>query len=246
MELAILLLTILSIMGFGILPVLFQVKKENSESPWAFVQVEEKEEMVTQFTAATQTSDVDIPLFNTDEPLPFDELEEYNAFMNSGNADNDYTKVSFPSEEVWANLENIRTEMVDNFSMIADDSEELLSVEKNEIPEEYLPTLTKTQYNAIASKFGEKVANLITCTPYKATFGSQVMIGQFFKETNSIQFDGDWVELSNEIPKQEDGEFVIVKGSFIENGQFFVQHSEDPQMIEAGYDSNLLSENIAN
>lgn len=222
-ELIVLLLTICSVMGYGFLPVIIQMRQEKQQSPWAYVQVEEKVDTVLQKSAATQdVLNVDIPNFNN-----FDEFVAVPDFNDV------HTKVSVPSEEIWDNIEVLVNEVVKDPSYTPLDNFETAIV--NDIPEEYLPTLSPEQYNGIFMRFGEKVANLITCTPYKGTLGSQIMIGQFFKENNSIQFDGDWVELNNEIPQQMDGEFIVVKGNFLENGHFFVQHWEDPEMIDAGY-----------
>ena len=220
-------------MGYGFLPVIFQIREEKKKSPWAYVQTEPKDEPVIQISAATRETNVDMPNFNTFENL--DTVVEFNELSDV------YSEVSIPDDEIWNNVETLINDVVSESSIIpistTDDYKE--SVKEFE---EHLPTLTPEQYRAIMSKFGEKVANLITCTPFKGTLGSQVMIGQFFKETNSILFDGHWVELKNEIPKQVDGEFLVIKGNYLENGQFFVQHWEDPEMIEAGY--SIFNEEI--
>lgn len=222
-ELIVLLLTICSVMGYGFFPVIIQMREEKHQSPWAYVQVEEKVDTVLQKSAATQDIlNVDIPNFNN--------LEEFVAVPNFNDV---HTKVSVPSDEIWSNIEVLVNEVVKEPSNAPLDYFDTAIA--NDTPEEYLPTLSPEQYNGIFMRFGEKVANLITCTPYKGTLGGQIMIGQFFKENNSIQFDGDWVELNIEIPIQMDGEFIVVKGNFLENGQFFVQHWEDPEMIDAGY-----------
>lgn len=221
-ELTVLLLIIFSVMGYGFFPVILQIREEKKQSPWAYVQVEEKVEPNFNISAATQELDVDIPNFNSIENLDTtDEIQDFNDV---------HSEISVPDDEIWNNVEYLVSNLVKESSIPVSNFE----MEEDET-EEHLPTLSPQQYNAILSKFGEKVANLITCTPFKGTLGSQVMIGQFFKESNSIQFDGHSVELKNEIPKQVDGEFLVIKGNYLENGQFFVQYWEDPSMIEAGY-----------
>lgn len=219
-------------MGYGFLPVIFQIREEKKKSPWAYVLTESKEEPVIQTSsAATQETSVDMP--------NFDAFENLNTVVEFNEISEVYSEVSIPDEEIWNNVETLINDVVSESNIIPLVSENLEVIEDIE---EHLPTLTPQQYNAILSKFGEKVANIITCTPFKGTLGSQVMIGQFFKETNSILFDGHRVELKNEIPKQVDGEFLVIKGNYLENGQFFVQHWEDPEMIEAGY--SIFNEDI--
>lgn len=232
-ELVILLLTIFSIVSFGFFPVILQVKQEKRQSPWAYVQVKEAESVV-QNTVATQNTNVDIPNFDMTDTL--DTTADFDVHISDKDvAMFNNLDVSIPNEEVWGNIELLRSDVVGEFTTTLNDTDDKTLITEFKKQEEYLPTLNPTQYDAIASGFGKTVADIITCTPAKGALGSQVMIGQFFKERNSIQFDGDWVELSNEIPREVDGEFVIVKGSYLDNGQFFVQHWEDPAMVEAGY-----------
>jgi len=213
---------ILAIMSTGVVPVLLQISGERNPSPWVIhvspVADFEAENNHTPIIAATQSHvDVDIPSFSS-----FESMEVHNESVA------EFSNASEPDEEMWNNVR----------ALLADTTSELSNLEVEVSTDEIIPSipsLTEEQFNAIKGLFGSTVANLITCTPLRGNMGEQVMIGQFFKEGKRLQFDGDWVELRGEIHEEIDGEFIIVKGDFLPDGTFFVQHWEDPEMVEAGY-----------
>lgn len=225
-----LICTGLCVMLIGIVPVISQHRSESRPSPWAFP-IEQSVASTTslgdipQFTpAATQSSvNVDIPFIPEFVP---------ETFMTTENT----MVASEPDEEAWANVSlllegTMETAMPEELEVFHAEMEE----EELDLP--LISSLTQAQFDAVRLQFGEKVARIVTCTPYQGSLGPQIMIGQFFKEERKFVFDSNWVSLSNGIEDYLDGEFLLVKGNFLHDGTFFVQHWEDPEMVEEGYSS---------
>lgn len=83
---------------------------------------------------------------------------------------------------------------------------------------------------------GEKTANLITSSLQNIKKGEQVVCGTFLADSLEIEFEGATVQLSTgENIRITEGEYVLIKGNLLPNGEFRVLHWDDPDNIEAGY-----------
>lgn len=218
-----------SVMTCGVLPVIYRIKGENNPSPWSYSMNETVNEGVTIDDAATQSS------VNVSTPT----IPEFAFSEETVNAEQ---QVSIPDAEVWENVEKLLSETIEQPVLEVEPLENNIPIfnEKSEAEltnqeEVTVPNLTNSQYQAIRQNYGDSVASLITCTPYQGCLGEQVMIGIFHEEGNRLEFDKNWVELTSEFKEKLDGEVIVVKGNFLADGRFFVQHWEDPMMIEAGY-----------
>ncbi|MBO0588156.1 MULTISPECIES: hypothetical protein [unclassified Sporosarcina] len=237
-EILFLLGVALSVMACGVLPVLFRIRGENNPSPWAYSTNDVLDERITD-VAATQS-----PIFVNTPNIP-----EFNVqHVNVAIPEFVEMKPSIPDEELWNSVEELlasttttifNDEAQENYVSIFEDKHDDFVAE---LPEELVmedfpsvPSLTPAQYKAICTNYGERVASIITCTPYQGCLGPQIMIGKYCENGNRLEFDNDWVELKNEFNGKIDGEVIIVKGNFLTDGSFYVQHWEDPMMIDAGY-----------
>lgn len=236
-ELFVLLGLVVCVMACGVIPVLFRIHGESNPSPWSYSSEETMFEGITN-DAATQTSVNGI----TPTTIP-----EFSTPVSDGTD----MQQSVPDEELWNSVEMLLSETRDteqpkddtpehDIPIFKEQPEELRNDEQlSNIPEFESEVasriLTDEQYDAILVNYGHRVADIITCTPFQGCSGSQVMIGTFFKDGNRLAFDQDWVELKNDFKEALNGEIIVVKGNFLANGTFFVQHWDDPMMIEAGY-----------
>lgn len=240
-EVYFLLAVILCVMACGVVPVLYRIRGENNPSPWAYSTNEVINEGITD-VAATQ-----VPVYVNTPNIPEFIVQHENVAI----PDFVEMKASIPDEELWKSVDMLleSTKEVSIFNdeeqnnsvsifndKISDFIEDLPGDSESEnIPS--VPNLTPAQYKAIRVNYGERVANLITCTPYQGCLGPQIMIGNFIEEGNRLEFDNDWVELKNQFNGEINGEVIVVKGNFLTDGTFYVQHWEDPMMIDAGYSS---------
>lgn len=242
-DILVLILLACTVMCVGVYPVISRVHTEKNPSPWSYA---------VPVSSSTEHAGSHAATVNVNEPIPTTSIVPFEVASNQQESAN-YEAVSGSEETMTASLPN--QEGMDSIASLLKKTMEF-STEEPEIEgfaaeqptvEENLPslpTLTAEQYAMIKLKFGEKVANLITCTPYQGCLGEQIMIGTFFKENGTLQFGDQSVELVGNIEDEIDGETIVIKGSFLADGKFYVQHWEDPEMVEQGYSS--LKENIAN
>lgn len=247
-EIFFLLGIILSVMACGVLPVLYRIRGENNPSPWAYSTNDAIDEGITD-VAATQA-----PVFVNTPNIPEFNVQHENVAI----AKFVEMKPSIPDEELWNNVAELlassmettifNDEEYENYVPVFEDKYENIEVELPEMSEMLdipsVPNLTPAQYKAICVNYGERVANIITCTPYQGCLGPQIMIGKYCEDGNRLEFDNDWVELKNDFNGKINGEVIVVKGNFLTDGSFYVQHWEDPMMINAGYSS--LTEPVLN
>ena len=236
LELYLLIGIALCVMLCGVIPVISQHRAETQQSPWAYPVeqsvLQTNSVDISQFTPAATHSSVNVDIPSIPEFMP----ETFNTIKDS-------PEVSEPSEESWNNVSLLLNETMN--TPVAEEPFEVIHMEafediRMESEEEHLPlisSLSQEQYDAVRLQFGEKVSKIVTCTPFQGSLGPQIMIGQFFKEERKLVFDSDWVILANGIEENLDGEFILVKGNFLNDGTFFVQHWEDPEMVEEGYSS---------
>ncbi|MEK4487936.1 hypothetical protein MHH81_20730 [Psychrobacillus sp. FSL H8-0484] len=233
-----LMLIIAAVIMIGIMPVFSAISAEKRPSPWASTvvsSVSKSNAKVSSVIAATQTHvNVDIPYIpafdleiHTVDKMP---EETDSAFMNM--------VASEPSNEGIDNISKLLKATMDVSVEVQDKNDlEVLDYEIYENLEGFTP-LKDEEFQAISKQFGEKVAKTVTWTPLQGSSGPQIMIGQFFKEGNHLKFSDDYVELSGDVLEQLeklDKEFLLVKGNFLNDGTFFVQHWEDPEMVAHGY-----------
>lgn len=246
---------LLALVSFlGVLPVISEIRKEKRPSPWAF-QEENSEE--TTYAAATH-EDVNIPN-NVSAEYTFVNKNK-KQFITIENSNN--TSTSFPDVNV--NLETIVGEPVFEISSYEEgfenenvgfyeepieplNRESILNMNSEPTVEAWSnikkllgttlvkeDTIAEEKLEWIESNFGEKVAKLVTGLPNVKT-GSHVIIGKFHSDTNAIAFETESLLVESNIPKELDGEYVLVKGEFLKDHTFFVQHWEDPDMVNEGY-----------
>lgn len=239
-EILVLILIGVLIMSVGIYPVFAKVHTEKNPSPWAFKASSDTytTDNAIDTHAAIEKVNVDIPSI-----VSFEKVEEQpDTFVPLLKSLTEESTVSEPDEELWGNVATLLES-----TMSVSTEKDLVNLPESEIQQDSLPSLpvlTKEQYSMIKLQYGEKVANLITCTPYKACLGEQIMIGTFFKDGNLLKFDSHMVELVGNVEEEISGETIVVKGSFLEDSKFYVQHWEDPEMVEQGY-SSFTTENLS-
>lgn len=142
--------------------------------------------------------------------------------------------VSEPTEDMEDALSQLITQVQSSIKNV----EETLNYENALMEEEVLPSL---EYNFIVERFGEKVANLITATPFTSFVGVQhgihtiigrVVVGEN-SENVSLYYGGEKIELKGLVPPV-DNEVFLVKGSFVSENIFQVIAYGDPKEIAAG------------
>lgn len=236
----------------GVLPVISEIRKEKRPSPWAFQ--EESEEM----TYAATHEDVNIPnIVSAEYTLVNKNKKQFITIENSNNRStslpdvnvNLETIVGEPVFEISSYEESFGNENVGFYEEPIEplNRESTLNMNSeptveawNNIKKLLGTTLVKEDTIAeeklewIESNFGEKVAKLVTGLPNVKT-GSHVIIGKFHSDTNAIAFESESLLVESNIPKELDGEYVLVKGEFLKDHNFFVQHWEDPDMVNEGY-----------
>lgn len=226
-DILVLILLACSVMCVGVYPVIARVHTEKNPSPWSFVVPVAPSAEQAGSHAATVITNVNEPIPST-SIVPFEVEAHYQETPNfeSVESGEETLTASLPDEEAWDNIESLLKE-----------TKEIAAEEPVEEQLPSLPTLSEEQYAMIKLKFGKKVANLITCTPYQGCLGEQIMIGEFFKGNGILEFGDQSVELVGNIEDEIDGETIVVKGNFLADGKFYVQHWEDPEMVEQGYSS---------
>lgn len=242
-DILVLILLACTVMCVGVYPVISRVHTEKNPSPWSFA---------VPVAPSTENAGSHAATVNVNEPIPTTSIVPFEVAAFQQETTNfeavpgseDTLTASLPNQEGLDNIESLLKKTME-FS-VEEPSIEEFAAEENFVEEKLpsLPTLTEEQYALIKLKFGEKVANLITCTPFQGCLGEQIMIGEFFKENATLQFGEQSVELVGNIEDEIDGETIVIKGSFLADGKFYVQHWEDPEMVEQGYSS--LTEDLAN
>lgn len=241
-DILVLILLACAVMCVGLYPVISRVHTEKNPSPWSYT---------VPAASSSEHAGSHAATVNVNEPIPTTSMAPF-EFVNTQQETADYETVagseetftaSLPNEEALISLDAL---LVQTKEFVAEDTsiEEFTAEAQVEEKLPSLPTLTKEQFALIQLQFGEKVANLITCTPFQGCLGEQIMIGEFFKENSTLQFGEQSVELVGNIEDEIDGETIVIKGSFLADGKFYVQHWEDPEMVEQGYSS--FTEDLAN
>lgn len=218
-----LILIIAIVALIGIMPVFSAISAEKRPSPWVPAVCTPN---ISSYTNKSNVNAATPKQMNVDIPnVPVFDMSD---ISNVEIPEVDYMQASQPDIEGMENISKLLEETM--VFTIANDIFEVESLS--------LPSLTARQYNSISQKFGEKVANLVTCTPYRGCMGSQVMLGQFFKEGNLFKFNEDFVELGGDVLEQFkklDSVYLLVKGNFTNDGKFNVLHWEDPEKVAQGY-----------
>ncbi|MEX3625002.1 hypothetical protein [Viridibacillus arvi] len=249
------------VMFLGITPVISEIRKEKRPSPWSFNVLQSEE---TKDVVVTQ-EDVNIPIMispeyaissnnkkafvgKVNEPFKLvatDNTEEFTTTENVKELEflqvksmQEYEEPHIETSEYEAFNHSVIEESFVNGIDISNPTDEAWeSIEQllkhTKVPNEAV--LTESQFSSITNKFGEKVAQLITTTPGKCDAGTQVILGEFISEKNTLVFESEEVYLQAEIPNYLDGEHLLVKGEYLGNHKFFVQHWEDPDMVNQGY-----------
>ena len=245
---------LLALVSFlGVLPVISEIRKEKRPSPWAF-QEENSEE--TTYAAATH-EDVNIPNNVSAEYMLANKNKKQfmpiESSITSTSSPDGIVNLETVVEEPVIEISNLKEGLVnENVGFYAETIEPLYAEKVMDINSEPTAeawnnikklldttviqegTISDEKLEWIESNFGEKVAKLVTGMP-NVKSGSHVIIGKFCRDTNAILFESESLNIESNIPKELDGEFVLVKGEFINNHTFFVQHWEDPDMVNEGY-----------
>ncbi|USK62194.1 hypothetical protein [Peribacillus asahii] len=175
-----------------------------------------------------EKKDVFVEEFSFDPNLTkSDELEAFEPEPLSDDAVSFEPAVthSMPDEETMANIESLLVSMnVEDENMAMDYKEDT----------EVISALAPNDYFAIARKFGNGIADMITATPgsYSASDLQHVMIGRIAIEDNEafLCFRDEKTLLKGNIPLFE-GETLLVKGHFVKDGVFHVMNFEDAETV---------------